>query len=142
MAKETGLVKLPLDGDGESAGEPQPHSSRAASITETEPAAGAGRTSRASVYCWCSSIIFGTPPQLLLAMSPPRGTPIIQGDEDSSMSLTRSAKLWNAFVLSCTLALLAPQPSLAQGAGTGTVTGRVTRSDDQSPLPSVSVTVQ
>jgi outer membrane receptor protein involved in Fe transport len=58
------------------------------------------------------------------------------------MSLTRSAKLSNAFILACTLALFAPQPGFAQGTGTGTVTGRVTRSDDQSPLPSVSVTVR
>src|SRR3954467_9488667 len=71
-----------------------------------------------------------------------RGAPIIQGDEDLSMPLTRSAKLWNAFILVCTLAVLAPRPGLAQGGGTGTVTGRVTRSDDQSPLPSVSVTVE
>ena len=45
----------------------------------------------------------------------------------------------NALLLLLSLSLL---PHLAIAQGTGTVTGRVTRSDEGSALPSVSVTVQ
>jgi outer membrane receptor protein involved in Fe transport len=43
-------------------------------------------------------------------------------------------------LLVCALALVGPRPGFAQG--TGTVTGRVIRSDEGSALPSVSVTVK
>jgi iron complex outermembrane receptor protein len=51
-----------------------------------------------------------------------------------------SATLLNILLVICSLALLDSRVALAQG--TGTVTGRVTRAGDASPLPSVSVTVR
>jgi iron complex outermembrane receptor protein len=51
-----------------------------------------------------------------------------------------SATLLNVLLVICSLALLDSRVALAQG--TGTVTGRVTRAGDASPLPSVSVTVR
>jgi outer membrane receptor for ferrienterochelin and colicins len=50
-----------------------------------------------------------------------------------------SATMRNAFLVLCSLVLITPHDALGQG--TGTVTGRVVRSDEGSPLPSVSVTV-
>jgi outer membrane receptor for ferrienterochelin and colicins len=56
------------------------------------------------------------------------------------MPQTWSATLRNVLFVVCSLALLDSRVALAQGHGT--VTGRVTRSGDASPLPSVSVTVR
>ena len=56
------------------------------------------------------------------------------------MPQTWSATLRNALLVVCGLALLGPHLALAQG--TGHVTGRVVRSADDTPLPSVSVTVR